>query len=871
MTLDSSSFEKGLSGSESGFKKFGNTLKKLAIGKVVADGVKKSVSAISSLTKNVVKAYGEYEQLVGGVDTLFKKSSKTVKKYADQAYKTAGLSANKYMQTVTSFSASLLQGLNGDTAKAAKIADQAIIDMSDNANKMGTSMEAIQNAYQGFAKANYTMLDNLKLGYGGTKTEMERLLADAEKLTGIKYDINNFADVINAVHAVQTELGITGTTALEANTTIEGSFNTLKAAWDNLLIEFGKADADIPDKINKLVGAAETAFKNVLPVVKNALHGIGEFLTDIAPIIEEKLPDLIKEIMPGFIDAAGAIIHGIAEALPTIWTAITTTLGTLMDTISVELHKKSPLLGDVFDWLVQAAKDALSWAGQLIDALEDIFGYGEKDEPEFDFKFNDESTEKIEKARRAFEQLDFYNNHEVATGSVHTDNSTDIVSQAYQALYKLMDYDNDTVVTSSEFNDDASQPIRELLLEFGELFEYNDDGTITWSEHQDKSSETIRDILEKLGFLEEKSKEYDSSSTFEDGTTEGANSATESLKKLEKEGKTPKKSSGFFSNNVSTYAGKAYESLDLLKQFDNWRMETFSQHADGTSVGATYAKEALDALYKIVDTNGDGVITESEHTDDTSAAVWAAYESLQALFGIDQDEKLTWSEHDAEEAMSEIAKVMALLASLDEAGEEPYTSESSFTDGTTKGATSAYDSIEKLKNGPQGVVSKTESIHRNVVQNVVENVANAIKPATDIVTGGTEFKPAANGTGNIFQDIGNGISNLWNSIFHARSMFGGTILQGATMFGWDAQGRPQIGGGEGPEAVVGVNSLNEQIRGAVRDGLSGIVGAIAQAIGGRNEQPVYVVLDTGELVGAIGGKMDAELGKIGAWKSGGAA
>ena len=171
-----------------------------------------------------VNSYAEYEQLAGGVETLFKDSSNKLMGYADQAYKTAGMSANEYMSTVTSFSASLLQSLEGDTEKAADYANQAVIDMSDNANKMGTSIEMIQNAYQGFAKQNYTMLDNLKLGYGGTKEEMERLLADAEKISGIKYDISSFGDVTQAIHVIQTELGITGTTAKEASSTIQGSF-----------------------------------------------------------------------------------------------------------------------------------------------------------------------------------------------------------------------------------------------------------------------------------------------------------------------------------------------------------------------------------------------------------------------------------------------------------------------------------------------------------------------------------------------------------------------------------------------------------------------------------------------------------------------
>ena len=198
-------------------------------------GATMAAAGLVAITKSAIANYAEYEQLVGGVDTLFKDSSKKVQEYANNAYKTAGISANEYMETVTSFSASLLQSLGGDTDKAASVADMAITDMSDNANKMGTDIGRIQDTYQGFAKQNYTMLDNLKLGYGGTKTEMERLLKDATAISGVKYDISNLNDVYQAIHVIQGELDITGTTAKEASTTIQGSISSMKSAWTNLI------------------------------------------------------------------------------------------------------------------------------------------------------------------------------------------------------------------------------------------------------------------------------------------------------------------------------------------------------------------------------------------------------------------------------------------------------------------------------------------------------------------------------------------------------------------------------------------------------------------------------------------------------------
>ena len=286
LTLDTRQYEDGLKRSKSLAGKLGDGL--AAAAKIGAAAIGSVATGVAALGKASVSQFAEYEQLVGGVETLFKQSADTVTGYAENAYKTAGLSANEYMSTVTSFSASLLQSLGGDTEVAAKYADMAITDMSDNANKMGTSMEMIQNAYQGFAKQNYTMLDNLKLGYGGTKEEMQRLLEDAEKLSGIEYDISSYADIVDAIHVVQTEMGITGTTAKEASATIEGSINSAKAAWQNWLTALGDSNADIQGKTYELISTIETAAGNILPVAEQVLSSIGQALAT-------KLPELLSQ------------------------------------------------------------------------------------------------------------------------------------------------------------------------------------------------------------------------------------------------------------------------------------------------------------------------------------------------------------------------------------------------------------------------------------------------------------------------------------------------------------------------------------------------------------------------------------------------
>ena len=302
--------------------KLGNGLKTAA--KIGTAAVGAAAAGITALTTAAVNNYAEYEQLVGGVETLFKTSSDKVMEYAENAYKTAGLSANEYMETVTSFSASLLQSLGGDTEAAVKYADTAITDMSDNANKMGTSMEMIQNAYRGFSRANYTMLDNLALGYGGTKEEMQRLIADAAELSDtVDAQSMSFDNIVEAIHVVQTEMRITGTTAKEAGTTIQGSVSSMKSAWENLLTGLADGNADIEQLVDNLVmtivgDGTETnlgVLGNILPAVRTALNGASALISSALPEIVGIIPTVINDNLPVLAQAAVGIIQSLVDGI----------------------------------------------------------------------------------------------------------------------------------------------------------------------------------------------------------------------------------------------------------------------------------------------------------------------------------------------------------------------------------------------------------------------------------------------------------------------------------------------------------------------------------------------------------------------------
>lgn len=348
---------------------FGDSFK-VAAGTMLADGIKTIASAAADTFRQGFESYANYEQLVGGVETLFKDSADVVQTNAANAFKTAGMSANEYMETVTGFSASLLQGLGGDTQKAAEYADMAVRDMSDNANKMGTDMESITNAYQGFAKQNYTMLDNLKLGYGGTKSEMERLLADASKIAGVEFNIDNYNDVIEAIHVMQESMGIAGTTAEEAEGTISGSISQLKASWENFLTGIFDENADMGALGEKLFASIGTVLQNVVPrigtavvrVVQGLPEVIGKALTEMPSVLDPLIKSVFGDEVGGRIsEALLGGVGGMSESIGGLVSSIGSTLLTLWETASPVLDMLASAFATVSDGFMQGMQLAVDF------------------------------------------------------------------------------------------------------------------------------------------------------------------------------------------------------------------------------------------------------------------------------------------------------------------------------------------------------------------------------------------------------------------------------------------------------------------------------------------------------------------------------
>ncbi len=359
LTLNKSGFDKGISEAEGQAQGLGS---KLASGlggtvKTIAGATAAAAGAVASLTKSAVQNYSEYEQLVGGVDTLFKDASQKLQDYAENAYKTAGMSTNAYMENVTAFSASLISSLGGDTEAAAEYANRAMISMSDNANKMGTNIDSIVQTYQSLARGNFAMLDNLKLGYGGTKAELEKLIKDASTYTDVQKEMGitvdatstSFDNIVNAIAVVQGQLGIAGATAQEAESTIQGAAGSMKAAWDNLVTGLGNSEADITGLTKSLVASFATTFKNIIPIVKQALSGIGTALKEGAPIISEAIVFLLGDgsLLNSLVEAGMGLLDSLISTISTNLPSVLSTAFDIAETLTESTGEMLPKLAEV--------------------------------------------------------------------------------------------------------------------------------------------------------------------------------------------------------------------------------------------------------------------------------------------------------------------------------------------------------------------------------------------------------------------------------------------------------------------------------------------------------------------------------------------
>lgn len=383
LSLDKSQYDRDLSSAERSSSSFVSKLSSVfgTFAKTATVAIGAASTAVVALTKASLDGYANFEQLKGGVETLYKTSASTLMGYANQAYKTAGMSANQYMETATSFAASLIQSLDGDTAKATEYADRAIRDMSDNANKMGTDISSIQTAYQGFAKQNYTMLDNLKLGYGGTQSEMARLISDASKMTDVQRELGitvdegsmSFGNIVNAISVMQKHLEIAGATEQEAATTISGSIGMMKASWDNLLVGMADDTQEMDVLINNFVESVVTVIKNTVPRIQTILGGIGEFVVQMVDVLAEQIPSLLQTLLPPLLQAATTLVTALVSAIPDLLQIILEQLPMIVEQVVQVIPMLAEALLNLLPTLVDVGiQIILSLIDGIVESLPDL-------------------------------------------------------------------------------------------------------------------------------------------------------------------------------------------------------------------------------------------------------------------------------------------------------------------------------------------------------------------------------------------------------------------------------------------------------------------------------------------------------------------
>ena len=366
--INTTEYKKGLTDASKEWSEFGGKVKDGAakLAKISTAALGAAAAGVGALVKQSVGAYAEYEQLVGGIETLFGSNAEKVLKNSEKAFATAGMSVNEYMETSIQGAAALINSLGGDTSKAAELMDVSIQDMSDNVNKMGTSMESIQNAYRGFSRQNFTMLDNLSLGFAGTKEGMQQLLDKAKEISGVDYNIESYADIVQAIHVVQTEMGITGTTAKEAAGTITGSMSAVKAAWQNLTVEMAKPDGDVSAAFKILGDNVGAVAENMIPRIEQAIGGVGDLIAAAAPQVTEGLKKLLPKVLPSLMKTAGTLVTSVSTAViksaPELLTATSSMMKELFNSFA------DSDLG-VFDWL---REDAVRVVKSVKDTFKNI-------------------------------------------------------------------------------------------------------------------------------------------------------------------------------------------------------------------------------------------------------------------------------------------------------------------------------------------------------------------------------------------------------------------------------------------------------------------------------------------------------------------
>lgn len=874
ITADAGEYEKAIKNAQTTAKGFATSVRSAAstaastiesvfstIAKVTTAAVGVASAGVVTLTKSAVDSYADYEQLVGGVETLFGDSANTVKKYALNAFSTAGMTANTYMETVTSFSASLLQGLGGDTEAAAEMANMAITDMADNANKMGTDLSAIQTAYQGFAKQNYTMLDNLKLGYGGTKEEMERLLKKADELSesfNLLEDENgelvySFDDIVEAIHIVQDDMGIYGATSEEAAGTVSGSVATMKAAWQNLVGALGSGTSNMKWFINNFVESAKTAKDNILPVVENAMTGISELVDGLAPVITEAIPEIVTDVVPTLlqagVDILVALVDGISRAVPTLLEKVPEIIrnfaSTIGDSINVIWDAGTALVSELAKAI---KKDGPQLISEAIDSLMEFLGEKLGISEDTLSAFEDTLLTAWETFGEVFEAIKTVIEDLVSV----VEDSGITWEDVWVAIGDVIKTSGDAITGTIDLLYDSFEIVSNFVVEnFGPAFE-------TAKEKIEEAKEAVQPYIDALiDYVESGGLAEDITNALSDGL-----------------------------NAVKTAAEFVIEKVN---QFSDWCIE----HQGTIETIAIVVGSLATAI---------GLVSTAQALTNAITAIWTTVSTAAAGATTALGAAVTFLTSPLTILTAVIAAVIAIgvllyknwdtiretAIELASALSEKFNEiKNNISESLTNAKESAVNLFEELRSGIEEKVNSAKETVSTVFEAIKSGIEEKINDAKDKVgeaiekiKGFFDFEWSLPKLKLPHISITGGFSLSPLSVpkfsisWYKKAMDEAMLLDGATIFG--AYGNTLLGGGEaGPEVVSGANTLMEMIREATGDAQGALLQIAVEILDILSEyfpeivdnMTRNIVLDDGTLVGRLAPEIDEELGRLYRWNN----
>lgn len=827
--LDSSEYEKGLAKAEGGMQSLGGTIKKVLGALAIGGAIKSTFGAVVNLTKSAVAEFGEYQQLLGGAQLVYGEAYDFIADKAENAYKTVQMSQSEYLAQANTLGTALKMSLNGDAQAAAELADRVITAEADVVAAMGISQESVQNAFNGLMRGNYMMLDNLGIGIKGTKAGMEEVIQKVNEWNtangkATQYHIGNLADEQSALIDYIEMVGLAGYANAEAMDTLTGSFASVRGAWKNLLVAFG-AGKDIKKSVKNFVQIAKSYAQNIIPVVQQVLNGIGEFVGEIGPVIIAELPGMISSLLPGLLSATGKLVGALVKALPGMLTGIGRAINVSFRQLGKWLYQQSPALGQAFTniriaFLLAFQKISEFWESKAKPVLNDVWSYI----TDTVVPMVEEAWPKVKEAivgafeyvksgwettlRPALEALWTFITETIAPAVAETwPIIKEIVVGAFQAI--------------SDFWTTTLQPALESLWTWLTTNLEPAFTTLVGAINGDETAlSTLKDVITQIAPV-----------------VIGVVVAFVAFKAA---------------LGIGTLIDTVKNSISGLSTV----LSFLSAHPIALVVAAIAGLVAwFITAYNTNDKFREKVNTAWNAIKRVAETVWTAVTS--AVESVVEAVQAFWDK--CVEAKDQVVAAWDTLKTNVNAAIQSVKSK---VDGVKNAITNFYNKCVEVKNKIGEVFNGIRDAAMKPIQAIIDKVQGAVDAVKDLLGMGTPEPTGRTGGGGGSRGGGAGRFDSF-----AKGMTGGYILNRATVFGINDKGQRMVAGEAGPEAVVGVRSLDSMIQSSVNQAMAGVLSRLDSIIS-QNRQSLQVVLDSGVLVGAIAPQMDNELNTLASWRGG---